>query len=116
MKLHLENIGPIDAVDINVDSDLTFIYGKNNIGKSYAITILYLILKNFVFDFPNTFKYFHNSFPRLVYQDNTLFIGLERIIGVDTEYDITDNVTQYFSNFFSSFFLSYFENSLLNSF
>lgn len=46
MKLGLLNFGPIRSFSIDLDKDLSFIVGKNNIGKSYAIRAAYLILKD----------------------------------------------------------------------
>ena len=116
MQLHLKNIGPIDSVDINVDSDLTFIYGRNNIGKSYAITILYLFLKNFAFDLPISIRLYFNHSPGIRYNDKDLITETKAKFESSSEFDITDNVTDYFSDFLSTMFLSYFENSLHNSF
>ena len=116
MQLHLKNIGPIDAIDINVDSDLTFIYGENNIGKSYAITILYLILKNFAFDSPYAGRYTHGFFPRNRFEDNTIIKDIKSNLEINNDFDITENITQYFSDLLTAVFLPRFENSLRNSF
>ena len=62
MEFTLKNIGPISEVNIDINSNLSFIYGKNNIGKSYAITIIYLLLKAYAFEskilFRRSFFYF----------------------------------------------------------
>lgn len=120
MLLRIKNTGPIDNIDLSVNSDLTFIYGKNNIGKSYAITILYLTLKSFAFEFSYARRYPYGYFPRMRFGDNaTSKDFLKRIRGKlenSTEFDITENIYQYFSNLLSMVFLSHFENSLNNSF
>jgi predicted ATPase len=120
MKLFIKNAGPIDSIDLNINSDLTFIYGKNNIGKSYAITILYLILKNFAFEFPYARRYSYGFFPRMRFGDNTInknFIKeIKNKLENSNEFDITENITKYFSQLLSIVFLSRFENSLHNSF
>jgi predicted ATPase len=46
LKISLRNVGPIYAYDFDVEKPIHLIYGKNNIGKSHAISIVYLILKN----------------------------------------------------------------------
>lgn len=46
LKIFLRNIGPIYAYDFDLSKSIHLIYGKNNIGKSHAISIIYLILKN----------------------------------------------------------------------
>jgi predicted ATPase len=118
MQLRIKNLGPIDAIDINVDSDLTFIYGKNNIGKSYAITIFYLILKNIAFDTPsvNRYLYSYGYFPRIIFEDTTFFKHLGDNLENNKDLDITEMTNKYFSRFIESVFSSNFENSLRNSF
>ncbi|MEL6941590.1 MAG: ATP-binding protein, partial [Bacteroidota bacterium] len=45
MKLTLNNIGPIHQFEFDLDKDIHLIYGKNNVGKSYAVNFLYCFLK-----------------------------------------------------------------------
>jgi predicted ATPase len=47
MIIELHNFGPIKLFSFDTDKDIHAIFGKNNIGKSYAISAVYLILKNF---------------------------------------------------------------------
>ena len=47
MNIQLNNLGPIKEFNFDLSKDLTIIFGKNNIGKSYAISAIYLILKSF---------------------------------------------------------------------
>jgi len=115
MKLYLKNIGPIDTIDINIDSDLTFIYGENNIGKSYAITILYLFLKNYAFTFLQS-RFFYSPSFRLLLDDERILKNIKILFENRNDFDITNDVNQYFSNFLSTVFLSDFRNSLLSSF
>lgn len=46
MKIKITNIGPIHKFEIDLSKKLTMIYGKNNIGKSYAISVVYMFLKS----------------------------------------------------------------------
>lgn len=48
MKITLKDFGPISHFEFDLEKDLHVIFGKNNIGKSYAITAVYLILKNLI--------------------------------------------------------------------
>ncbi|MBY6258553.1 ATP-binding protein, partial [Phytobacter diazotrophicus] len=48
MKIGLRNFGPIKEFDIDLDKDFHLLIGRNSIGKSYAITAIYLIIKNLV--------------------------------------------------------------------
>jgi len=45
MKISIKNFGPIDHFEFDLEKDLHVIYGENNIGKSWAISLVYLILK-----------------------------------------------------------------------
>jgi len=47
MKITLKYLGPVKEFTFDLDKDLHIIYGENNIGKSYAISSVYLLLKNF---------------------------------------------------------------------
>lgn len=46
MKISIKNFGPIDHFEFDLEKDLHVIYGENNIGKSWAISLLYLSLKS----------------------------------------------------------------------
>nr|VFJ78116.1 MAG: Predicted ATPase [Candidatus Kentron sp. FW] len=48
MKVQIDNFGPIHHFECDLDKDLHLILGGNNIGKSYAITLVYLLLKSFI--------------------------------------------------------------------
>lgn len=45
MIIKIKNFGPIKEFEIDLSKDFSIIYGKNNIGKSYAVSVIYLILK-----------------------------------------------------------------------
>lgn len=47
MKITIKNFGPVSEFEFDLDRNISLIYGKNNIGKSYAITAIYLLLKAF---------------------------------------------------------------------
>lgn len=47
MKITIENFGPIHRFEIDLSKNISLIYGKNNIGKSYAISVVYMLLKSF---------------------------------------------------------------------
>jgi predicted ATPase len=46
MKISIKNFGPIDHFEFDLEKDLHVIYGENNIGKSWAINLIYLLLKS----------------------------------------------------------------------
>lgn len=48
MKIAIHNFGPVHHYEFDLDKDFHLIVGQNSVGKSYAITIVYLILKTFL--------------------------------------------------------------------
>ncbi|WP_064197402.1 MULTISPECIES: AAA family ATPase [Emticicia] len=47
MKISIKNFGPIEHFEFDLEKDLHVIYGENNIGKSWAINLIYLVLKSY---------------------------------------------------------------------
>jgi len=45
MKITIENFGAIKYFVFDTEKDLTLIFGKNSVGKSYGISLVYVILK-----------------------------------------------------------------------
>jgi len=46
MKIELKNFGIVKNFHFNTKNDFSIIFGKNNTGKSYAISVVYLLIKN----------------------------------------------------------------------
>jgi len=65
MKVEILNWGPIGKCELNLDKNLLVIYGDNNIGKSYAMQVLYLVLKRILamWDVPAYMWYFRKVEP-----------------------------------------------------
>jgi len=58
MKIDLYNLGIIKHFSYDTKDDFSIIFGKNNTGKSYAISAVYLIIKNILnMDSPYFFRY-----------------------------------------------------------
>nr|VFJ77859.1 MAG: AAA ATPase domain-containing protein [Candidatus Kentron sp. FW] len=45
MKIQIHDFGPIHHFECDLDKDLHLIVGENNVGKSYGITVIYLLIK-----------------------------------------------------------------------
>ena len=45
MKITIDNFGPIHHCEFDLDKDFHLIVGENNVGKSYAMKIIYIIIK-----------------------------------------------------------------------
>lgn len=48
MKFIIQNFGPIKRFEYDLNKDMIVTYGNNNIGKSYAMQVVYLLLKVFL--------------------------------------------------------------------
>ncbi len=48
MKIKIENIGPIKNIEFDFSKNIQLIFGKNNIGKSYSVNIIYCFIKSFI--------------------------------------------------------------------
>jgi len=46
LKIEIKNFGPIDHLEFDLEKDIHLIYGRNSLGKSYAIYCVYLLVKN----------------------------------------------------------------------
>jgi len=56
MIIKIKNFGPIKEFEIDLSKDFSIIYGKNNIGKSYAVSVVYLILKKILSEKINKYQ------------------------------------------------------------
>ena len=62
MKIKIINFGPMKKFEVDLSRDLIVIYGKNNIGKSYAMSVVYLLLKYFLkVDYPSVKKIIYSE-------------------------------------------------------
>ncbi len=46
MQIKIRNLGPVKEFDFDLKDDFAVVFGKNNMGKSYALSVVYLIIKN----------------------------------------------------------------------
>ena len=81
MIIELQNFGPIKSFKFDTDKDIHAIFGKNNIGKSYAISAVYLILKGLKNIEVNTQNY------QLLNSEITLVIGFNEDNSAINKYD-----------------------------
>lgn len=93
MRIHIKNFGPIKDFDFDLTKDLTLIYGENNVGKSYAIEVVYLILK---------------YFRKMQKPDSS--IVMEFGIGFDKQTPLA----KYFTTYISHYFLNKLEKAIYN--
>lgn len=75
MRLYIKNFGPIKDFEVDFGKKLTMIYGQNNIGKSYTMTIAYLLIKNFSLfrrDYQRLYLPFHEHYNDYQFQDKRI--------------------------------------------
>lgn len=48
MKIEINNLGPIHHFEFDLEKDLHLLYGGNNVGKSFAVNVVYCVLKGIV--------------------------------------------------------------------
>lgn len=61
MRVIVENWGPIQRCEYDLDKSVIVTYGENNIGKSYAMQVVYLLLKKLINYAQNKSFYFING-------------------------------------------------------
>lgn len=120
MKINIKNFGPIQEFETTLNSDLTLIVGKNNIGKSYAISVVYLILKNFSNRrFRNSF-YLHEVLFKNSEKDekkyNEKIIDLQNKLNKNGSVDIGDFFSEYVSDFLRNIVGEEIKNSMNGTF
>ena len=109
MIIELKNFGPIEHFEFDTEKQMHFIFGENNIGKSYAISAVYLILKNF----RNAID--SNDFKFLDYLPEHNQI-LEKIQISEGQIDISEEVENLIERFIRLTFLPTLKTAFSNSF
>lgn len=111
MEIKIFNFGPIKEFGIDLSRDLIVIYGKNNIGKSYAISVVYLLLKHFL-------SIDRFQLEKLIAEelDNKEYQAMEKQIREEKERDITGQVSLIIKNILNNVLAEKLENSFKNTF
>lgn len=122
MIIQLKNFGPIKSFSIDLEKDFHLLIGRNSIGKSYAITAIYLILKNFM-ELSGSRGYSYFSFISGVLKSSkNSFIYKNEVISnflndsKTKELDITEFITNDVKFLFENSFIKSFTASLLSAF
>jgi len=111
MQIKILNFGPIKKFEFDLSKDLIVTYGINNIGKSYAITVVYLLLKHLLGIQPMHI----GEFIRHAVTDEKLK-NLEARIDKDSERDITNEINNMCGLTLQALFLNNLEDSFKNTF
>lgn len=121
MKITIENFGPIKEFSIDLSKKLTFVYGKNSTGKSYAISLVYLILKNLKgndgvsYVIPKINKE-QKIFLEKINKEYEKIKSLADKNSINNDFDITVPISSIISLGLEAQFLQNFETSLKSSY
>lgn len=120
MKIEIECFGPIERFSYDLDKDFIVTYGNNNIGKSYAMQIVYLLLKAFIqcseFQMIGHAMIVNQPMDFMATEEEYVPIVKEFMHSTEKIKDITDLVTSEIYKVFQGMFLKLFMESCKNTF
>lgn len=121
MKITIENFGPIKQFHYDLTKDIIVTFGDNNIGKSYAMQVVYLLLKNLT-----EYAGFNNGYYRYSYSTQMRYLSehfdeiRETIEKFSKSQEYTLDITKLINSVvlldLSEKFISNFSNSCENTF
>lgn len=114
MKIIIENFGIINHAEFDLDKDFTFIFGKNNTGKSYTISAIYLIIKNLL-NFDARYIYRSSAFEDIVEKISSQ--TQEKLLSTNTkDINIKNEIEKSLSKILEHSFLESLEESFKNTY
>lgn len=122
MLITIENFGAIKHFTFDTEKDLYLIFGKNSMGKSYAISLVYLILKNILRSSKDigrgNFKYFKYYRTQFFHKIDSDVKELAQMIekNNDKEIDISHYIEKRFTTYLDFLFVNGLNESLINTF
>ncbi|TON99157.1 AAA family ATPase, partial [Vibrio parahaemolyticus] len=124
MNITIKNFGPVRDFTIDLNKDFHLLVGKNNIGKSYAITAVYLIVKSFLemsshsnpFGFRHQFLFDDTLSPDEIEETTEELSALAKKLKPREEVDIKSYVLKDVKKTFEAIFLQRLKNSFANTF
>lgn len=117
MKIQIGNWGPIGKCELDLQKSLSIIYGDNNIGKSYAMQVVYLFLKKMLVYTSKPLVYYAGY--KRYYQDDYRILQMisEFVDDKDVwEKNITDMLLELYARRLEKEWLSEWLDSLENTF
>ena len=92
MKITIQNWGPVGKFQYDFSKSLIVTYGENNIGKSYAMQVVYLFLKNLVRYARITMRYRRNAcyYTDSVMESQSFITEMVKAFTKDTDADSRD--------------------------
>lgn len=121
MKVIIENWGPVGKCEYDLDKSMIVTYGENNIGKSYCMQVLYLLLKNMI-SYAGEKAYVHQGifFYSVQYNNKQTFVkNMVMEFSMDetnSSRDITQDLIDLFGKSLESDFIPMLDRSFINTF
>lgn len=120
IKIIIENFGPIRHCEIDLEKDLHLIYGKNSIGKSYAASCVYNLLKNLM----NGYQLNGNEWIRRerclqsqeAFEQKVARFQQEQTTADEVHIDVSAEVIENSISLFEYLFLENIRNSFINTY
>lgn len=121
MKITITNFGPIKQFHFDLTKDLIVTFGDNNIGKSYAMQVVYLLLKNLTEYAGFNYGYYRFSYSTQLRYNSEYFDEIREAIekfskSQDYALDITKLINSAVLFDLSEKFIGNFANSCENTF
>lgn len=116
MKVIIKNWGPIAECEYDLDKSLIVTYGDNNIGKSYAMQVVYLLLK-YIIEFSKLqLKTYRSYLDVVVNESNVKDLLMDFAKKEDVSTDITNSIIDIISMKISQDVCPLLENAFENTF
>lgn len=112
MKIIIKDFGPISKFEFDLEKDFHLIVGTNNVGKSYAITVLYLLLKT-IGQLPSHRGFFVSYFEE---SNEKRLIDKVQKNQNEKEIIIDEEIKSFLTDYLSAIFLPHFDEALKSSF
>lgn len=120
MKIMIDHWGPIEHCEYDLEKSLIITYGENNIGKSYAMQLIYLLLKHMIWISKDTLKtggrYILRPGLRLSHRAIQSMVMEFQAAQSEKERDVTKEILELFSQGITQTIIPEFEKSLQNTF
>lgn len=118
MQIEIKNFGPIRSFSYGLDDDFLLIVGENNIGKSYAISVVYNILKTLIGS-SKPYYYYYDYLHREIDDVQKWLNEIERSLsasGGASDIDVTATVLKHIELLIERTYLPLLRDSLYGTF
>lgn len=118
MKIEIKNFGPISEFSYELENDYFLIVGENNIGKSYAISLIYNILK-ILTSIQSNYFYYHDYGQRESDEITKWLKEIEKQISQSNssaDIDVTASIGRHIHLMFERLYLPALRESLYGTF